>query len=190
MIFWCSPFTDFTSLFFTWLQEWTSLALNFISSSLLGLIFSFVLLLISFTKCTFPQSIPPHLLCCDLLPGSVFQFGILPKQTTLVFCIIWSLLTLLVIFLLWKLFWLILLISQHGKQITAGSLKAWVESQTRRKIYPVCKPLFSLENIICSSIRLSFEAARSFYYSGLIASCTIISDFSWELLIAHSFLLK
>lgn len=72
---------------------------------------------------------------------------------------------------------IILLISQPGKQITAGSLKAWVESQNRSKRYLVCKSLFSLENI-CSPMRLSFEAARSFYYSGLIASGTIISDFS------------
>lgn len=119
-----------------------------------------------------------------------FNSEFFQKQMTLVFHTTRFLLMLLVIFLIWKLFWLILLISQLGKQITAWSLKAWVERQKRSKRYLVCMSLFSLENIICFSIRLSFEAAGRFYYSRLIASGTIISDFSWESLITFSFLLK
>lgn len=141
---------------------------------------------------TSSTGIPPYLLHCILCRRyqvRSFNLELSQKQMTLVFSIIRFLLILLDIFLLWKVFWLILLISQLGKQITAGSLKAWVESQKRRKRYLVCKSLFSLGNI-CSSIRLSFEAARSFYYSGLIASGTIISDFSGELLREHIFLLK
>lgn len=188
-----SPFTDFTSSFFIWviLKEWKSLAWNLISSLFLGLIFSFLFLPISFffLKCNFYRAflLISYTLSCNQIQSFNLDFS--QKQMTLVFYIIQFLLVLLVIFLLWKVFWLILLISQLGKQITAGSLKAWVESQKRRKRYLVCKSLFSLGNI-CSSIRLSFEAARSFYYSGLIASGTIISDFSGELLIAHIFLLK
>lgn len=82
---------------------------------------------------TFLQNAPDHRYPLPCNQIQYFCLEYFQKQMLLLIYVVLFRLRLLVIFFLRKLFWLTLLISQLGKQITAGSFQALVESLSSSK---------------------------------------------------------